>query len=222
MLSKHDEKLEEIKSLLINWSNDIVKANEKVLDGFKTSMNGKCDEVLNELKDSEVRANMIDNEIITALALFGPEAADLRGLISYLKITSELLRASDQTSSFAKNIRNQLRSELNFEEFSEYIIHLHQCTIYALKYAIEGFDTVKESEAEEILRKVKIEESKTDDMYAILEKNIMSQVCKRVDVSPDYIRALSSIRKLERIADRAVNISKLTMYEKKGGEIGEY
>ncbi len=222
MLTNYEDRLNAIKQLLNEMGAAVIEANEKTLEGFRYSNSEKLNEARVLLKNIDDNGNKIDNNIVTTLALFGPEATDLRELISYLKITSELVRIGENTKSYAKCMKNQLKSDLDFEELSEYAIHLHQSAINALRLAIETFEISDKDEIESAFRKVKIEESKTDDIYTILEKNILAKVCAVLDDTADYIKVLSTMRKLERIADRSVNIAKLMVFAEKGGKIKQH
>ena len=50
----------------------------------------------------------------------------------------------------------------------------------------------------------------------------MSLIIDEKELSPEYVRLLGTIRKLERSCDRSVNIANLMMYAKNGGAISLY
>lgn len=64
---------------------------------------------------------------------------------------------------------------------------------------------------EDVYCKVKVEEYKSDDIYSILEKHL-KRYDKTIDQSADFIQILSTMRKLERMADRSVNIVQLMIF----------
>lgn len=222
MLPKHDQKLEQIRGLLIDLGQDLVTAAEKSLHGLQTSDATRFEAARLMLKNSGAKGNEIDNEIVTSLALFGAEATDLRELVAYLKVTNELVRISENIKSFAKRIAPLLEKGACFPSCQEYGGHLCKSATAAITIALKAFETNDKEAIENIYRKVQVEESKTDDLYAILEKNILSELSKLNEFSTDHIQILSIMRKLERIADRAVNISKLLMFAKIGGELDVY
>ena len=88
--------------------------------------------------------------------------------------------------------------------------------------AIGTIDIGDKDTMEDTYRKVKVEESKSDDLYSILEKNILSDITKTIDQSADFIKILSTMRKLERMADRSVNIVQLMIFSRVGGEMKTY
>ena len=88
-----------------------------------------------------------------------------------------------------------------------------------------GFSTIDFADKdalEDAYRRVKVEESKSDDLYSILEKNVLSDIAKMIDQSADFIQILSTMRKLERMADRSVNIVQLMIFARVGGEMKTY
>ncbi|MBE0496795.1 MAG: PhoU family transcriptional regulator [Campylobacterales bacterium] len=222
MLPKHDQKLQEIRNLLVDLGQDLITAAEKALHGIQTGDISRFEAARLMLKNSGSKGNHIDNQIVTSLALFGAEATDLRELIAYLKVTNEMVRISENIKTFSKRIHPLMESGACFQSCQEYGAHLCKSATAAVTIAMKAFDTNEKEEIEGIYRSVQVEESKTDDLYAILEKNILSELSKVNEFNASHIQILSTMRKLERIADRAVNISKLLMFAKIGGELDVY
>ena len=102
------------------------------------------------------------------------------------------------------------------------IIQLHKTTINALQYIIECLDAIESCDAEDVYRKVMVEESKNDDLFSIMEKELLTLIINADELSIEYVKVLGTLRKLERIGDRAVNIASLMLYAKKGGELHLY
>lgn len=222
MLPKHDQKLEEIRNLLKDLGDDLITAAEKALHGLQTGDISRFEAARLMLKDSGSKGNRIDNEIVTSLALFGAEATDLRELVSYLKITNEMVRVSENIKAFSKRIHPLLEEGTCFKNCQEYGAHLCKSATNSISLAMKAFATEDKDSVESLYRQVQVEESKTDDLYAILEKNILTELSKMNEFSTNHIQILSTMRKLERIADRAVNIAKLLVFAKIGGELDVY
>jgi phosphate transport system protein len=66
---------------------------------------------------------------------------------------------------------------------------------------------------------VLVEESMNDDLFAVLEKEILNRIIDEKELSIEYVKVLGSLRKLERSCDRSVNIANLMMYAERGGDI---
>lgn len=222
MLQKYEERLTEIKTMLIDLGIEITMAGETALFGMESLDVSRFDSAKTLLKNIENRANAIDNEIVVALALFGPEARDLRKMVAYLKITNELVKIAENIRGFSKRMALHLQCDVPFVSLHEYSTHLCKSAIKAVTLAISTLNIADPEALEEIYRKVKVEESKSDDLYSILEKNILSDIAQMIDQSADFIQILSTMRKLERMADRSVNIVQLMIFARVGGEMKTY
>mgnify|MGYP003433455905 FL=1 len=219
MLKPYEEKLKLIKSDLEKLGLDIVEALEVCLK----ALNERKIENLKNVEVSEkkflVKSNEIDNLIITTLALYTPEARDLRRMVAFLKITNEMVRTAANTKDFAKMFRRSYSEDLNTNTILEYTIPLLKSALLSTKTAISIIDEQEHSKVEEKYQRVIVEESKTDDLYLMIEKNILKLITQKLDLSKEYFDLLSSLRRLEKIADRSVSIASLLQFAKLGGDI---
>lgn len=219
MLKPYETKLNSIKDEILKIGVDVVEALEiclKVLDERK----------IEELKNVEItekklliKSNEIDNIIVTTLALYSPEAKDLRQLVSFLKITNELVRTGSNAKDFAKTFKKSYSDDLNTSMILEYAVPLLRSAILSLQTSISIIDETNPKHIEEKYHRVIVEESKTDDLYLMIEKNILKLISKNLDLSKEYFDILSSLRRLEKIADRAVSIANLLQFAQVGGDI---
>ncbi|RXI27803.1 phosphate signaling complex PhoU family protein [Aliarcobacter trophiarum] len=219
MLKPYEDKLKLIKSEVEKLGLDIVGALEVSLQ----ALNERKIENLKNIEVSEkkflVKSNEIDNLIITTLALYTPEAKDLRSMVAFLKITNEIVRTAANTKDFAKMFRKSYSDDLDTNTILEYTIPLLKSALLSTKTAISIINEQDSSKVEEKYQKVIVEESKTDDLYLMIEKNILKLITKKLDLSKEYFDLLSSLRRLEKIADRSVSIASLLQFAKLGGDI---
>ena len=219
MLKPYEAKLKLIKSDVEKLGLDIVEALEVCLK----ALNERKIENLKNVEVSEkkflVKSNEIDNLIITTLALYTPEARDLRRMVAFLKITNEMVRTAANTKDFAKMFRRSYSEDLNTNTILEYTIPLLKSALLSTKTAISIIDEQEHSKVEEKYQRVIVEESKTDDLYLMIEKNILKLITQKLDLSKEYFDLLSSLRRLEKIADRSVSIASLLQFAKLGGDI---
>jgi phosphate transport system protein len=105
MLPRYENKLNEIRDMISLMLSQIIHSSEETLRAFETDNHELYETSRIHIKNIQVDANRIDNEIIKTFALFGPEADELRLLVAYLKMTNEIDRIGDglkkiqQTSS---------------------------------------------------------------------------------------------------------------------------
>ena len=93
MLANYEEKLNEIKNEIIKVGEGLLKSNQLIVEGLTDCNEEHFVDAKSHVKNVSNIFKEIDNNIITTLALHSPEAKDLRRMVSYLKITNELLRA---------------------------------------------------------------------------------------------------------------------------------
>ena len=219
MLKPYEIKLQSIKEEILNIGVDVIDSLELSLKALK---DGNIDDLKNvDITEKKllIKSNEIDNIIVTTLALYSPEAKDLRQLVSFLKITNELVRTGANAKDFAKQFKKSFSEDLNTGTILEYAIPLLKSALLALQTSISIIDETNTKHIEEKYHRVIVEESKTDDLYLMIEKNILKLIAKNLDLSKEYFDILSSLRRLEKIADRAVSIANVLQFAQVGGDI---
>lgn len=219
MLKPYEIKLKSIKDEIQKIGIDVVES----LEICQRALNEKKIEDLKNVeikgKSLLVKSNEIDNMIVATLALYSPEAKDLRQLVSFLKITNELVRTGSNVKDFAKKFKKSYSDDLNTAIILEYAVPLLKSALLSLQTSISIIDEIDSKHIEEKYHRVIVEESKTDDLYLMIEKNILKLIAKNLDLSKEYFDILSSLRRLEKIADRAVSIANLLQFAQVGGDI---
>jgi len=218
--------LKPYETKLANIKEEISKIGVDVIDSLELCLNSLTQKNIGDLKNVEItekklliKSNEIDNMIVTTLALYSPEAKDLRQLVSYLKITNELVRTGSNAKDFAKKFRKSYSDDLNTSIIIEYAIPLLRSALLSLQTSISIIDETDAKQIEEKYHRVIVEESKTDDLYLMVEKNILKLITKNLDLSKEYFDILSALRRLEKIADRAVSIANLLQFAQVGGDM---
>ncbi|PHS59051.1 MAG: PhoU family transcriptional regulator [Sulfurimonas sp.] len=219
MLTKYDVKMDSIREKISTLLNNILNANELSLLAFKENDDSKFKQVQQDLDKTGMHGDAIDNEIIQTFALFGPEAKELRFLVSYLKMTNEIVRIGEGVKKYARRMDEHCKSNCDLDPLKASIILLHKSTINALNYIVECFNENHTCNFENNYRKIIVEESMNDDLFSVLEKEIMTLIIDERELAIEYVKVLGSLRKLERACDRTVNIANLMMYAKEGGDI---
>lgn len=218
MLTKYEERLHKIEKEIYELGRRVIEANKVIMHGLEKRDYKIFEGSSTILKNVDHSASEIDNEVVTVMALFTPEARDLREMVASLKITNEIVRAAVNTRRFIRNFPAQANS-IDCDSICEYAAPLQKSSINAFEYAIEMIITEDKEEVANLFSKVVIEEQKADDLYAIIEKTILSKMVTFKELSKEYFEILSSVRKLEKIADRAVGIANLEHYARIGGEL---
>jgi len=215
MSVKFEENLTIIKTKVTDIGNGLVKSNELLLEAIQTCDEKKFNEAKSYIKNITSKTDEIDNNIIKVLALYTPEASDLRKVVAYMKITNELSRACSNTRSFIRGFTDVCR-DVDVATINEYAVPMQTSTVNAIKVSVTMIDLDDADEIREIYNDVLIEESKTDDLYEMVERNLLVQA----DVANSfekYHKMLRALRKSGKIASRAISIANLLVYAKVGG-----
>jgi phosphate transport system protein len=217
MLKTYDDDLKKIKNSTKEVATKVLKANQALNAATKECERKKFDEAKSYLKNISSSLADIDNEIIKILALHTPEAKDLREVIAYLKITNEVLRASSNTRTLIR-VFVQYCSSIDKQLIQEYVLPLQSSTIKALEYMLGmiGLDDV--DELKDIFHEILVEEDKTDELYSLLEKKILTDLKDSSDFEETHM-TLKAFRRCEKIADRAISIANLVLYIYEGGPL---
>jgi phosphate transport system protein len=218
MLQNFQEQLHTINQQVIDIAKSILRANQIILDAFE-----ECDSVIlsgakSDLKNINQRTNDIDNEIIKILALFTPEAKDLRLIVSFFKFTNELQRAASNTKSFIKTFEVYC-TNIDKDSIKDYAIPLQKATVESLEAIVELLES-EEDDAREYFNKVLIAENKTDEIYDDFQDFIL-QKDKNIEDFSKFTKILNALRKSEKIADRSVDMAYLLLFAKLGGSLGD-
>ncbi len=218
MLSKYQEDLEKLYSRSYDFAKNIEVAFALVVGALESKNLDSLKEAKNMLKGSSKEESNIDMKIIEVLALYAPEAKDLRRVVTLMKITSEFSRISDYVTAQIKTLTQEIieEEELKGDGTRE---SFYQSTLAALKASVEIIKVKDEAILNELIRVVSIEESKCDDFVSIIEKGIISEICNNKNDISYFTKRLNSVRKMERISDRCVNIAKLRKYAIEGGKL---
>lgn len=219
MLKPYTENIEKIKSEICEIGDIITHANKVSLSALKENDLSMLKDINLSIKKITSKSNDIDNLIVKTLALYSPEARDLREMVSYLKITNELVRTSSYSKVFIKTFRKSFSDDLDKDTILEYAIPLIKSSNLALQTAMDMIKETDEKKVEELFNKVTVEDSKTDDLYGMVEKNILKLIGKNIELSKDYFDVLSSLRKLEKISGRSTAIANLIVFAEVGGEL---
>jgi phosphate transport system protein len=215
MISNFQTHLAEIKEKLVSIAKGLEEANRLILLAL-----GDCDaqkfiDARAHIKNVNTRTDEIDNLIIKVLALYTPEAKDLRRVIAYFKITNELARACSNTRSFIRGFTDVCQ-DVDVATINEYAVPMQNSTVNAIALTLTMIDCEDDDEIQAIYNDVLIEESKTEDLYEMVERNLSLQADGSNDFEK-FHRMLRALRKSGKIASRAIAIANLLVYAKLGG-----
>ncbi len=216
MLGTYKEALKEVKDSVRELLENLLKANETIYDGIATCNQEGFKNAKTNLKNTTAKTVTIDNSIIKLLALYTPEATDLREVVAFLKITNEILRAATSTRSLIKGLTDACE-EIDSDMIKDFALPLQLSTVKAIKLVKDMLDIDYTDELRDSFNETLIEENKTDDLYELLERSVLDNQVNSVEDFEKIHKILRAFRKSEKIADRSVSMANLLLYIKIGG-----
>jgi len=157
----------------------------------------------------------IDNQCLKILALWQPEASDLRFILAIIKINSELERLGDQAINIAQNSLELLKHNMTelIEKFQ-----FREVTELARKMVKDSIDSFINRDIK-LAREVLIKDSELDNF----KKQIFQRVISITTETPSSInQGLDLIliaRNLEKIGDHATNICEDIIFMVEGKDV---
>jgi phosphate transport system protein len=218
MLKDYSDKLDEINDKVLSITEDILEANKHILSGLQECNKELLDNAKNNLKNMSARTTDIDNSIVKILALYSPEAKDLRFAVSFFKISNELLRASSNTRTFISGLSNYC-TELDETTVKDFAVPMQKSTIECLTSVVNMIKSSSNDEIQKFYNQILISENKTDEYYELLQDNIYKKA-PNMDDFGKFTKILRALRKSEKIADRALDVGTLIHFAKIGGKLG--
>lgn len=184
--------------------------------------NKNIESLIEEAQANEIIIDRLElkvrEEIVFAIFRFTPKASDLRQIITYQDITTNLERIGDMCLNIIAYIRETDLDARQFAEMKKGIAKMLKYTSQMLQNAIISFSNEDSKLAYEVLK----EDDKVDELYHQL-KNWLQKEFAGKQVTEDDLRAIVNIEtithNLERIGDSATNIAESTIYMTDGKDI---
>ncbi len=161
-----------------------------------------------EIDEMEIE---IEEECLKIMALYQPVARDLRFLVTFIKINSEMERIGDYAALIAKRVKRISKFEspagfsFNFQEMTDKVMS-------ELRMSIDSLVDRDVAKAKQIFL--------LDLEIDALRSKGYKMILKEMNATPEHTTSLLNlylvIRHLERIADRATNIAEDVIYMVEG------
>ena len=153
----------------------------------------------------------IEEECLHTLALHQPVAADLRYIVSVLKINADLERIADMSANIAEQGRF-LAYEPPVEPMPFDVRGMAERVVHMLRQALTAMLNSDPNLAE----KVRTADDEIDDMHRQMYEKVEAAMRQRPDAIPSLIHIINISRQLERIADLCTNIAEDVIYTARG------
>lgn len=221
MLSKNEEKLVEVREKTAEIFEDLTISQKLALQALENCDSKSFEQVKVPLKMINKKVEDIDNLILTIFALYTPEASDLREMVAFLKITSSLQRIATNEKNYMRNMEIcNPESNNDIKRLIKESLSINRCTIRALEYTIDMINETEDMDViKELSSKLAVEYSKTDDIYTMIEKDVLQMMHQKHELNEEFINLLKYIRKNLKIVDRLEDIASRLIFARIGGKL---
>jgi len=215
-------KLKQLKLLL----NDFELLSKTALTQFQIATklfeNNTIDVLYEEAEANEIIMDRLEikvrEEIVFTILQFNPIATDLRKIVTYQDVTTNLERVGDMLL----NIIHFLKStDLAGEGFTELRKQLHKMIDRVHKMLRNTISSFLNEDSELAYKTIK-DDDEVDELFHAIKNNLQTLFANK-NLSSEEIKnmiTISSIsHNLERIGDSATNVAEATIYLTEGKDI---
>lgn len=200
------DKIRELKGLMMSEAALVEKMVSLTINGIYSVGSTFLEEVM----IFEQRVNQIEleleNKCTTAIALYQPEAKDLRVILMIYKINNDLERLGDQAVNIAESAAHLIGDPV-LRELPE-LKEMTAASMTMLQNSLNAFVNEDVEASHEVCNMDNV----VDDLNRSIYKQavvLMKEHPTRID---SYMHLLRIARNLERIGDLSTNIAENTIY----------
>lgn len=221
MLVQYDEALCDIRTGVLNIVKDLALVNKESLSAIESRDGKRLSTVGMPLGQISQRAEKVDNDIVRLFAKYTPEARDLREMVSYLKITTALDRIRSNINNYLNSMQNVIEEEnARTEAIVEHSLCINRCTVKAFDATLEMLKTFDDKDkVHDLAIRIEVEYEKTDDIYRLLEKEVLQYISTEPQQAEAYFNLLKQIRKNLKIIDRLESVAQRIIFARVGGKL---
>lgn len=221
MLPQYHEARHSVRDRVIDLVEELAKTNRAALQAITNRDAAALEQARSELKEMAEITETIDNDVVIIFAKFTPGAKDLREMVAYLKITSALNRIRTYTNNYLKNMQMVLLEDCeSMIEFIDDSLRINKCTLKAFDNTIEMLKTFDDDDKiKKLAAQISVESSKTEDIYSILEKEMVQHMSTQNESPENYFNLLKFFRKNLKVIDRLETIAQRVIFARMGGKL---
>ena len=205
--------VDKLKKLVLSMGGHVESALSVVIDG----LNHKDQKKLASVHEIEVLINsehkQVDSECVKFLAQQGPVAKDLRRLVSYIKINSDLERMGDQCVNISYTAKDFL--ERAVLAVPPEISKMSERTRIMVRDSLDAF--VREDV--ELAKKVLLLDDEVDEMKNIVFDKMSAHIKAHPNAVEASLDMILIARNLERLGDHATNVAETVIFVSTGEDI---
>ena len=154
------------------------------------------------------------DELAMKILAGGPELSDLRAITISMKISNDLERIGDEASTIAKSVI-QLNEQSNWKApFREEIVAMGEKACLLLREAIQAYIENDSSRAKQLIS----QDDQMDSLNKFYQEELVGMMQNDPELIARYLDLGVVIKRLERVADHAINVAEDALIIGKTGD----
>lgn len=215
-------KLKQLKVLLNDFELLSRTALLQMQIADKVLQNPDLDSLYEEAEANEIIMDRLEikirEEVVFSIFQFSPKAADLRLIITYQDITTNLERVGDMLLNIIHYTKTTLRDQPDFAEEKRLILKMIKLVDEMLRNAIFSFSNEDTRLAYQIIK----DDDKIDQLFFQISESLQNTFANK-NLDKEHIQNIMNTsaiaQNLERIGDSATNIAESTIYLTEGKDV---
>lgn len=208
-----EQELENIRSKVFEMADIAIEAIGRSIDSLKRSDIHLAEEVLQRDAELDQLEMSIDEECIRILVTRQPAAADLRLVLSLLKINTDLERIGDLATNIARETI-RLDGKPTLKPLVDLPIMARMC----IEMIKDSFQAISEKNVA-LAKSVIGRDRDIDDLNTQVYRELISYMLENPHTITQSLGLIMVSKALERIGDHATNISEKAVYYIEGEDI---
>lgn len=188
----------------------------------KLLQNNAIESLYEEAEANEIIMDRLEikirEEAVFTIFQFNPKAADLRKIITYQEITTNLERVGDMLLNIIHYLRDTNFSAEGFGKIKKEIDKMVHCTGEMLRKAILSFANEDNKSAYLVIEEDDVVDESFHQISVYLQDEFADRKLSRSEIR-NMIQVNAISHNLERIGDSATNIAEATIYLTEGIDI---
>ena len=215
IVSSFDEDLVQVQAKISEMGGLCEELLSKALESVQSRDVKLAREVIERDKALDALEAALEEQVVRVIALRQPMAADLRVLISALKISSTLERIGDLSKNIAK--RAIPLSSARQVKLTTSIVRMGRATLTQLS------DVLNAHAARDVDLAVRIwnQDYEIDEMYNAIFREVVTYMVEDSRLIGVGAQLLFLAKNLERIGDHSTHISEMIFYMVNGETLGD-
>lgn len=206
ILATFDEALASLRNNVLMMSSLTERSLDRAITGLLERDDDMCAIAIADDEEIDQLEKQIDKDGIDLLLRFQPVASDLRGVVSAMKLSSNLERMADQGTNIARRAR-KLNQHPALPE-TALIKPMYSHAMAMFKDAIDAFVREDVDLGRALIRR----DDELDELNRMASRKLIQRMAEDPGQLRGYLNLIFIGRCLERVGDHATNMAEDAVY----------